>query len=231
MLVGSMATAQDADELLEPEKAFAFAAEVISENQIAIDWTIAPGYYMYLDKFSFEAKSSGVPLAGIDLPKGKIKKDEFFGDVEIFEHSARILLNLKRSPDDTNTFELKTVGQGCNEPIGVCYAPISHEVSFALPPAQAVANTDLNSVADLQQLLSFRLERAGILDADDAFSVDVGFIGPDRLGAVSRGARLLPLSRQDKHRRRKRRQLANARSTQWKNQTRPVLWGRKDIRV
>ncbi|NBT28510.1 MAG: protein-disulfide reductase DsbD [Gammaproteobacteria bacterium] len=188
MLVGSIATAQDADELLEPEKAFAFSAEVISENQIAIDWTIAPGYYMYLDKFAFEAKSSGVPLAGIDLPQGIIKKDEFFGDVEIFEKSARILLNLKRSPDDTNTFELKTVGQGCNEPIGVCYAPISHEVSLALPPARAVASTDLNSVADLQQLLSLGSSEPEFLDADDAFSVDVGFIGPDRLSALFRVA-------------------------------------------
>ncbi|MBT4806047.1 MAG: hypothetical protein HOH56_08925, partial [Acidiferrobacteraceae bacterium] len=43
--------AQESEELLEPERAFAFSAKVVSADQIAVTWQIAPGYYMYADKF------------------------------------------------------------------------------------------------------------------------------------------------------------------------------------
>ena len=46
--------AQDSEDLLEPDQAFAFSAQAISPEKIAVTWNIAPGYYMYLDKFSFD---------------------------------------------------------------------------------------------------------------------------------------------------------------------------------
>ena len=182
------AKAQNADELLEPDQAFAFATEVIAADRVAIEWTIAPGYYMYLDKFAFEAGPAGVAIAAVDLPKGKIKKDEFFGDVEIFERSARITLALSRTPDDSGTLELKATGQGCNEPIGVCYAPIAHQISLALPTSNAVASGAINSVADLQQLLGTGSSEPEFLDADQAFSFDIEAVSSTRLQARFRVA-------------------------------------------
>ena len=41
------------DELLPPEKAFAFSANIAGPDVIEAIWTIADGYYMYRDKFSF----------------------------------------------------------------------------------------------------------------------------------------------------------------------------------
>ena len=79
------ALGQDSDELLESSEAFAFSTEVISADQVVVNWAIAPGYYMYLDKFAFDAKPAGVGISRIDRPKGKIKNDEFFGDVEIYD--------------------------------------------------------------------------------------------------------------------------------------------------
>ena len=97
-LISSAASfAQTTDELLEPDQAFAFSAQVVAPDQVQVAWKIAPGYYMYLDKFIFEADPAGAKIARIELPKGKIKKDEFFGDVEIFEDSARIDLALART--------------------------------------------------------------------------------------------------------------------------------------
>ena len=72
------ALGQDSDELLESSEAFAFSTEVISADQVVVNWAIAPGYYMYLDKFAFDAKPAGVGISRIDRPKGKIKNDEFF---------------------------------------------------------------------------------------------------------------------------------------------------------
>ena len=72
------ALGQDSDELLEPSEAFAFSTEVISADRVMVNWIIAPGYYMYLDKFAFDAKPTGVGISEIDRPVGKIKNDEFF---------------------------------------------------------------------------------------------------------------------------------------------------------
>ncbi|MBT7352561.1 MAG: hypothetical protein HN810_00405, partial [Acidiferrobacteraceae bacterium] len=93
--------AQESEELLEPERAFAFSAKVVSADQIAVTWQIAPGYYMYADKFHFESDPQGVALGEIIFPPTKIKRDEFFGDVEILEGSARIMLGLERTAEDT----------------------------------------------------------------------------------------------------------------------------------
>ena len=183
-LISSAASfAQTTDELLEPDQAFAFSAQVVAPDQVQVAWKIAPGYYMYLDKFIFEADPAGAKIARIELPKGKIKKDEFFGDVEIFEDSARIDLALARTATDGGQLKLKTVGQGCNEPIGVCYAPISHTIDLTLPTAGAVASSELNSVADLQQLLGVASSEPEFLDPDQAFSIDINALSRDRLTA------------------------------------------------
>ena len=42
-------------ELLEPEKAFRFSARLIDSGQVEVRYDIAPGYYMYREKFKFEA--------------------------------------------------------------------------------------------------------------------------------------------------------------------------------
>ncbi|MBT3705304.1 MAG: thiol:disulfide interchange protein, partial [Proteobacteria bacterium] len=131
------ALGQDSDELLEPSEAFAFSIEVISADQVMVNWAIAPGYYMYLDKFAFDAKPAGVGISKVDRPKGKIKNDEFFGEVGIYENEAQFQLTLSRFASDPGTLLLDAVGQGCNEPIGVCYAPIRHSVDLDLPTAVA----------------------------------------------------------------------------------------------
>ncbi|MEK7191254.1 MAG: protein-disulfide reductase DsbD N-terminal domain-containing protein, partial [Pseudomonadota bacterium] len=50
------------DELLEPDKAFALTTRVVDGNTIEANWKIAPGYYLYRDKFKFESLDDGVAL-------------------------------------------------------------------------------------------------------------------------------------------------------------------------
>ena len=45
---------------------------------------ITPGYYLYKDKISVEARSDGVQLGKLELPEGKLKFDEFFGESEVY---------------------------------------------------------------------------------------------------------------------------------------------------
>lgn len=49
------------DELLEPEKAFRISTRPLDERTVEVEFKIAPGYYMYRDRFSF-ATDSGKTL-------------------------------------------------------------------------------------------------------------------------------------------------------------------------
>ena len=53
-------------ELLEPEKAFRFSARLQDPRTIEVTYRIAPGYYLYRDKFRFSAVPAEVKLGAID---------------------------------------------------------------------------------------------------------------------------------------------------------------------
>jgi len=180
---GATLKAQDSKDLLEPDRAFAFSTEVISPEKIAVTWDIAPGYYMYLDKFSFDTDSPDIVISDVTYPPARIKQDEFFGDVQILEHSVRIVLSLARNGSDSGALQLTAHGQGCNEPVGVCYAPIVHTVALTLPRVSAAKSSTVNSVADLQQLLGVADSGPEFLAAEEAFRLEVRSDGRDRLRA------------------------------------------------
>jgi len=175
LVIGAATTplgAQDSEDLLEPDQAFAFSAQVISPEKVAVTWNIAPGYYMYLDKFSFDSDAAGITISDISYPPARTKQDEFFGDVQILEGSARIILNLSRSAPDSGQLQLTARGQGCNDPVGVCYAPIAHTVALILPETTAGQSSAINSVTDLQQLLGVAASGPEFLAAEEAFRLE-----------------------------------------------------------
>ncbi len=122
----SWGLAEDA-ELLPEEEAFAFQAALLPDSRIEVRWEIADGYYMYRDKMSYDITGDGALSGTVELPPGKRKNDEFFGEVEVYMGSVSMVLPLKES---STAFTLVADGQGCNEPIGVCYPPMRHEVVF-----------------------------------------------------------------------------------------------------
>ena len=127
------ATAAVEDELLEPDKAFALTTRVVDGNTLEASWKIAPGYYLYRDKFKFESLDGAVALKPAVLPAGKIKDDQFFGRTEIYTKSVSVRMPLERRPDGRHEAKLKITAQGCNDPVGVCYPPITKEIRFKLP--------------------------------------------------------------------------------------------------
>ncbi len=112
-----------ADNLLEPEKAFRFSAQM-AEGAVEIRYAIADGYYMYRERFKFEADGN-VRLGAPQLPRGLKHKDEFFGEVETY----RKAVTLRVPVEGEGRFELKVTSQGCAD-IGVCYVPMESRVSL-----------------------------------------------------------------------------------------------------
>ena len=119
LAIGAQAVAQ---ELLEPEKAFQFSARLLDDRQVEIKYVIAPGYYLYREKFKFTAEPASVSVDATQLPPGKVKKDEFFGEVQTYRGELRFVLPVKGLAAQAPQFTLKAVSQGCAD-IGVCYPP------------------------------------------------------------------------------------------------------------
>ncbi|BBP02476.1 protein-disulfide reductase DsbD [Sulfuriferula nivalis] len=164
-----------ADELLEPEQAFNFSAQLVGNSQIEIRYKIADGYYLYRNKFKFNLKGAdaGTPI----YPAGIIKKDPNFGSVEIYHDEVRIKLPFTRGSE--NTIKLTSTAQGCAE-AGVCYTPIDSTKSFNLPVStKPIAN--LATPAPITQ--AGTLSANDFLSPEQAFSVTMTLVSPTTITA------------------------------------------------
>jgi thiol:disulfide interchange protein DsbD len=118
-------------ELLDPEKAFRLAARLAAHDAIEVRYTIAPGYYMYRDKFRFQAEPADAKLAPPELPPGKLKRDQFFGDVETYRDEVTIRVPVASGGRDVALTGLIAASQGCAD-VGVCYLPQEQKVDLRL---------------------------------------------------------------------------------------------------
>ncbi len=181
------------DELLEPDKAFALATRVLDAQTLEARWTIAPGYYLYRDKFKFEALDDSIVLKSPLLPPGRIKDDPLFGRVETYTQSVAVRLPIERRNPAAHTVRVKITAQGCNEPIGVCYPPIVKEIDFRLPaqalaqttaPAAAAAPREIASLKDLARAVDPQTVGGGeVVDPEEAYRILLEPLDADSLRA------------------------------------------------
>lgn len=130
------------DELLPPDQAFQFFAEVKDAHSVHLNWQIASGYYLYREKIQLDLlNANGVKLGTYTIPRGTPKQDEAFGQVETFHDELSFDLPLIRTHLSAQTITLQAKYQGCADR-GVCYPPMSKNVDLALPVAQAQANVE-----------------------------------------------------------------------------------------
>jgi thiol:disulfide interchange protein DsbD len=118
------------DGFLDPEKAFVLRAEVVGtdKNTLSLKFKIAPGYYMYRERFEFVAQTPELKLGEPIFPKGQIKYDPTFDkEMELYFKDIEILLPLVAAtlappPASEQTHNIKLTGQGCAN-AGLCYPP------------------------------------------------------------------------------------------------------------
>lgn len=122
------------DELLDPEKAFRISTRALDGQNVEVEFRIADGYYLYRDRFSF-ATASGKPLADVEIPRGTLKEDRFFGRTETFRRSVRIRVPVSAQDAAKGSVELKVTSQGCAD-VGVCYVPLEQTVRVELRGAR-----------------------------------------------------------------------------------------------
>ncbi len=128
--------AQGSGQFLPPEEAFRLDAIMVDPYTVQATWSIAEGYYLYRDKFGFHTDSQLAQLGAAQLPAGKEKFDEHFGEVRVFYQQAQALIPISRANAQTGDFSLSTQFQGCAED-GICYPPMTRDTLVWMPAATA----------------------------------------------------------------------------------------------
>ena len=142
-LTTASALAADA-ELLPPEQAFRYSARALDSRTLEARFVIADGYYLYRDKFSFAVAPDGAVLGAPELPAGKIKTDQFFGNVETYRGTVVVKLPLGGAAAGQSVV-LTADSQGCAD-VGVCYPPTRQKLTLALPAAGAGPGAQVDAI-------------------------------------------------------------------------------------
>lgn len=131
---------------LPPEQAFRFSVRALDSHTLEAQWSIAEGYYLYRDKFSFSVEPASVRLGQAQIPAGELKNDENFGSVAVFHQAVSIRIPIATAPLAGASLTLKATSQGCWEG-GVCYPPLDQSATVVLP-AQTSGLDDAAKAAD-----------------------------------------------------------------------------------
>jgi thiol:disulfide interchange protein DsbD len=147
----AVAQFEDEEELLRPEEAFPAEVVSIDAETISLKWRVADKYYMYRSKFRFMEEEDAIELGEPVLPPGKIKQDEFFGEIETYRGDVTIQLPYTVSRGAPADFTLTAISQGCAD-LGVCYPPHKQNLKINIPLASASTLAIPNPIAVLSNL-------------------------------------------------------------------------------
>ena len=152
-----------AADFLHPEQAFRPSARPLDGETLEIRFDIAPGYYLYRDKFRFALEPDFLQIGTPQIPKGKEKNDETFGKVEVFYKQVSIRVPVQRNMSGILPLTLKITSQGCAED-GICYPPQQQKLTVSLPDpattpraAEIKGNDESGRIAQLLRQADFWL--------------------------------------------------------------------------
>ena len=111
---------QQQTQFLPVDDAYRLDMVADGDQQVLLQWVIAPEYYLYRHAFKTRARSMQGPIdTQLAIAPGLAKTDEFFGDVEVYYGALDASLNLAERAE---LIELKITYQGCAD-AGLCYPP------------------------------------------------------------------------------------------------------------
>ena len=85
-------------DFLSVDQAFVLSAELAPDGSLHAQWQMPDGYYLYRHRFEFTvAPGSGFALGDPEIPPGKTKIDEYFGEVQVYYHEASARVPVTRT--------------------------------------------------------------------------------------------------------------------------------------
>ena len=142
---------------LPVSQAFNLQARQLDNKTISVSWAITPNYYLYRDKISFTLE--GASIESSVFPKAKLKEDEFFGEVNIYDTPVEITLLLKNIT--SNPINLIINHQGCWNG-GVCYPPQSDQIKVDLTGSKAYPSPLLEQITTSELSVKEKFQQGGL---------------------------------------------------------------------
>jgi len=134
---------QEEDDFLPVDQAFQLTTEIGSDGAILARWEMPDGYYLYRHRFDFQTRplegegATSVKLGEAEIPPGKHKVDEYFGEVEVYYQEAQARVPVASG---SGAVEVGISYQGCAD-AGLCYPPETKWVALNLSgPADGAAS-------------------------------------------------------------------------------------------
>ncbi|MEQ8857193.1 MAG: protein-disulfide reductase DsbD [Pseudomonadales bacterium] len=130
---------EEEDTFLPVDEAFRLTTELGSDGAVLARWEMPDGYYLYRHRFEFKTRplegegASDVVLGEAEIPPGKRKVDEYFGEVEVYYHGAQARIPVVAG---AGMVEVGIGYQGCAD-AGLCYPPETKWLAFNLSAADA----------------------------------------------------------------------------------------------
>ncbi len=150
------APAHAEEDFLPPEQAFQLTVVPQADGRVSLNWKISDGYYLYRKQLSITSEPAN-QVKDLILPKGRSKKDEFFGISEVYDHKLEVQVD---APDAQT---LIATWQGCAE-AGLCYAPQTQTIKLPNSAQMSKASEEIKSFsfsAASDQSLAQRLSHSG----------------------------------------------------------------------
>jgi thioredoxin:protein disulfide reductase len=156
---------------LPADQAFQMAVSIQSANQLQVKWEIAPGYYLYRDKFRFYF--SPKTTADIQIPQGHLKLRSSGKQEEVYANQLSVPITLHGSQSD---LKLQVSYQGCAEQ-GFCYPPIEKTISLQLGNDKAAPVANVPQSFSLQSLLTNQNSVRTLFESQSLFMMLMLFAG------------------------------------------------------
>jgi thiol:disulfide interchange protein DsbD len=128
--------ARAADDFLDPDKAFVLSVRVLDARRLELSYKVAPGYYLYRERFKFG--SADARLGEPQIPPGKKHYDTALEqNVETYHDGVVVVLPIVSAG---KAFTLNATHQGCADK-GLCYPPQPRTVAVTLKAFGADADS------------------------------------------------------------------------------------------
>ena len=125
-----------ADDFLDPDQAFQLSVRVLDAKRLELSYKVAPGYYLYRERFRFT--SPDAKLGEPQIPPGKKHYDTALEqNVETYHDGVVVVLPIVSG---AKAFTLNATHQGCADK-GLCYPPQPRTVAVTLKAFGADADS------------------------------------------------------------------------------------------
>ncbi|MDG2107850.1 MAG: protein-disulfide reductase DsbD [Woeseiaceae bacterium] len=145
---------------LPVDEAFIPKAFAIDGNTIKFSIHILPDYYLYQSKISVVSLNKKVKIGQLNLPKGKIKTDEWLGEQEVYFEEVLGHAAIARATPEAMDLKIELNYQGCKVD-SICYMPVSKILTINLP--ESIVKSDLSKSIIYNEPISEQARLAQII--------------------------------------------------------------------